>query len=80
MRDDSQVLAALADAAAEADTLRARASERLRTAVGEAAASGLTQRQIARAVGRSQPEVSRLIQAYRSGRSCRTPSTTGSTA
>lgn len=68
MRDDSQVLAALADAAAQADTLRARASERLRTAVGEAAASGLTQRQIAQAVGRSQPEVSRLIQAYRSGR------------
>lgn len=65
MTRHSEVLAALADAAAEADRLRARAGERLRTAVGEAAALGLTQRQIAQATGRSQPEVSRLIRAYR---------------
>lgn len=68
MQDVSEVLARLADAAAEADALRARASERLRAAVGEAAASGLTQSQIAQAIGRSQPEVSRLIRAYRTRR------------
>lgn len=62
---EPEVLATLAKAAAEADRLRARASESLRNAVGRAADSGLTQKEIARAVGRSQPEVSRLVKAYR---------------
>lgn len=67
MSDDAAILTSLAEAAAEADQLRARASQLLRTAVGEAADYGLTQTQIAQAVGRSQPEVSRLLQAYRAG-------------
>lgn len=68
MQNLSELLAAVADAAAEADALRARASERLRSAVGDAAASGFTQAQIARAAGRSQPEVSRLLRADRARR------------
>lgn len=65
MTEEPATVAALATAAAEADRLRARASEMLRNAVGRAAEDGLTQSQIARAVGRSQPEVSRLLRAYR---------------
>jgi uncharacterized protein len=58
----------LADAAAEADRLRARASESLRAAVARAAEQGLTQTQIAGAIGRSQPEGSRLLREHRSQR------------
>lgn len=65
MVENSELLASLTRAADEADALRSRASERLRTAIGEAADHGLTQSQIARAARRSQPEVSRLIRAYR---------------
>jgi hypothetical protein len=66
MSSETELLRSLARTAAEADQLRARASQILRTAVGEAVDQGLTQTQIAHAVGRSQPEVSRLIKAYRS--------------
>lgn len=62
------MLEELARVAAEADRLRASASTSLRQAVGEAADRGLTQAQIARAIGRSQPEVSRLVNSYRTGR------------
>jgi predicted nucleotidyltransferase len=47
--------------AQEADALHARSREILTEAVREGARAGLTQRQIAEAVGRSQPEVSRLL-------------------
>lgn len=65
MDADVKLMESLAKIAAEADELRARASASLREAVGKAADQGLTQNQIARAIGRSQPEVSRLIRAYR---------------
>jgi uncharacterized protein len=61
-------MASLARVSAEADRLRIRASNQLRDAVGRAADRGLTQKQIAQAVGRSQPEVSRLITTYRASR------------
>lgn len=44
-----------------ADELRARARAQLVAAARRGAAAGLTQRQIAEAMGRSQPEVSRLL-------------------
>jgi hypothetical protein len=62
------LLRALAEVAREADELRARAGASLREAVGRAADHGLTQKQIAAAIGRSQPEVSRLVRAYRARR------------
>jgi predicted nucleotidyltransferase len=68
MGDEREILESLASVAAEADQLRARASTSLREAVGRAADRGLTQKQIAQAIGRSQPEVSRLVNAYRSTR------------
>jgi uncharacterized protein len=68
MGEDDELLESLATVAADADRLRARASASLREAVGRAADRGLTQSQIARAIGRSQPEVSRLVRTYRSTR------------
>lgn len=68
MVQEAEYLEALAAVAAEADRLRAQASAALREAVGKAADRGLTQNQIAGAIGRSQPEVSRLIRAYRARR------------
>ncbi len=68
MSEDAELLESLAKVAAEADRFRARASASLREAVGRAADRGLTQKQIAQAIGRSQPEVSRLLRAYRSTR------------
>lgn len=44
-----------------ADDLRARARAQLVAAARRGAAAGLTQRQIAEAMGRSQPEISRLL-------------------
>ena len=44
-----------------ADELRARARAQLVSAARRGAAAGLTQRQIAEAMGRSQPEISRLL-------------------
>ncbi|MPY82404.1 MAG: hypothetical protein GEV00_03605 [Actinophytocola sp.] len=58
----------LARVAAVTDSQRAQASEALRAAVGRAADDGLTQAEIATAIGRSQPEVSRLIRIYRARR------------
>ena len=63
-----EVLKTLAATAAKADRLRAQAGESLRVAVGRAAEQGLTQKEIAAAIGRSQPEVSRLIRDYRTRR------------
>lgn len=54
--------------ARDVDEVRARASASMREAVGEAADRGLTQVDIAHAIGRSQPEVSRLVRAYRGDR------------
>lgn len=68
MNETAELIKSLAAVAAEADRLRSRASRSLRDAVGRAADQGLTQKQIAAAIGRSQPEVSRLIRAYRAGR------------
>jgi predicted nucleotidyltransferase len=52
----------LADAGARADRLRAEASRSLVTAARQAADLGWSQRRIAAALGRSQPEVGRLLQ------------------
>jgi uncharacterized protein len=68
MGEDEDLMASLARVSAETDRLRIRASNQLRDAVGRAADRGLTQKQIADAVGRSQPEVSRLIKTYRTSR------------
>lgn len=68
MDEDEDLIASLARVSAETDRLRIRASNQLRDAVGRAADRGLTQKQIAHAVGRSQPEVSRLIRTYRASR------------
>ena len=68
MQADAELVALLAQIAAETDELRARASRSLRDAVGQASDRGLTQVEIAHAIGRSQPEVSRLIKTYRATR------------
>jgi len=68
MNADGELTERLNRVATETDELRARASTSLRDAVGQAADRGLTQVQIAKAIGRSQPEVSRLIKAYRAAR------------
>lgn len=68
MEGTVELTEALAKVAAETDRLRVQASTSLREAVGKAAERGLTQKQIAHAIGRSQPEVSRLIRAYRATR------------
>lgn len=68
MRENAELRASLAKVAAETDQLRARASRALREAVGTASDQGLTQKQIAQAIGRSQPEVSRLVKEYRVAR------------
>lgn len=65
MSDPAEMLTELTQVAAEAERLRAQAGESLRQAVRQAADSGLTQQQIAHAIGRSQPEVSRLIKTHR---------------
>ena len=64
MSDHADLSKRLSRIAAETDKQRARASARLLKAVGEAAERGLTQTEIARSIGRSQPEVSRLVRAY----------------
>lgn len=68
MATEQALLKALAETAARADRLRAQAAESIRSAVGSAAEQGLSQQQIAAAIGRSQPEVSRLIKEYRTKR------------
>lgn len=54
----------LADAAREADALVAQGRAQLVAAVRQAAASGMTQTEIAAQIGRSQPEVSRLLRFH----------------
>ena len=59
-----RVLAKLQADARAADQLHLQSRSLLTTAVRAGAAAGLTQRQIAQAVGRSQPEVSRLLRFH----------------
>ena len=54
----------MAEVARRTDEATARARAELVRAVREAAAGGMTQAQIARQVGRSQPEVSRLLRFH----------------
>lgn len=54
-------MATLAQVAEESDRAVADARAALTRAVREASAQGMTQAQIAREIGRSQPEVSRLL-------------------
>jgi predicted nucleotidyltransferase len=54
----------LAETARRADELAAQARAELVRAVRRAAAGGTTQAEIARAIGRSQPEVSRLLRFH----------------
>ncbi|WP_435070537.1 nucleotidyltransferase domain-containing protein [Amycolatopsis thermoflava] len=68
MEHGDELAVSLAQVAAEVERMRATASASLREAVGKAADQGMTQKQIAQAIGRSQPEVSRLIRAYRATR------------
>jgi len=68
MTDADGLLEELSRVATETDRQRADASARLLKAVGEASERGLTQVQIARSIGRSQPEVSRLIRTYRTAK------------
>ena len=51
MGDDEDALALLARVSAETDRLRIQASNQLRDVVGRAADRGLTQNQIAHAIG-----------------------------
>jgi predicted nucleotidyltransferase len=68
MTEIADLMEELRKVATESDRQRAQASARLLKAVGEAAEQGLTQVQIARSIGRSQPEVSRLIRTYRAAK------------
>jgi predicted nucleotidyltransferase len=68
MTEAVDLLKRLSRVAKETDRQRARASARLLKAVGDAADRGFTQTEIARSIGRSQPEVSRLIRAYRAAK------------
>jgi uncharacterized protein len=68
MAETTDHLRRLSRVAAQTDRQRARASAKLLKAVGEAADRGLTQIEIARSIGRSQPEVSRLIRTYRAAK------------
>lgn len=57
-------MSTLAEVAREADRAVVDARARLARAVREASAAGMTQQQIAREIGRSQPEVSRLLRFH----------------
>lgn len=57
-------MATLAQVAEDADRAVADARAALTRAVREASAQGMTQAQIAREIGRSQPEVSRLLRFH----------------
>ncbi len=57
----SGMTSALAEVARQSDAAARRAREALVLAVRQAAAEGMTQAQIAAEIGRSQPEVSRLL-------------------
>jgi predicted nucleotidyltransferase len=68
MNDNARLVKRLSRVATETDRQRAQASARLLKAVGEAADHGLTQTEIAQAIGRSQPEVSRLLRIHRAAK------------
>lgn len=59
--NDTDVRQSLVDDARAADDLHEQSRHLLVNAVRTGARAGLTQRQIAQAIGRSQPEVSRLL-------------------
>jgi predicted nucleotidyltransferase len=59
--NDTDVRQSLIDDARAADDLHEQSRHLLVNAVRNGARAGLTQRQIAQAIGRSQPEVSRLL-------------------
>lgn len=61
---DAALLDQLATTARECDEAVTRARARLVDAVRAAAREGVAQRDIARAIGRSQPEVSRLVRFH----------------
>lgn len=62
--DKGAILARLSETAHHADDLRVQARGLLVHAARDAAAQGLTQREIAEAMGRSQPEISRLLRFH----------------
>ena len=57
-------MSVLAEVAREADRAVSDARNRLVRAIREASAQGMTQQQIARETGRSQPEISRLLRFH----------------
>lgn len=62
----------LEETAAETDRVTAQARAKLVAAVRQAHRDGMSQREIARRIGRSQPEVSRLIRFHGTGPLART--------
>lgn len=64
MTSEAGILDRLRDDAHAADEMHARSREMLRRAARLGQREGLTQRQIADALGRSQPEVSRLLRFH----------------
>lgn len=61
MGNRTQLTQRISESSAQADELRERARELLVSAVVDGVQEGFTQSEIARALGRSQPEVSRLL-------------------
>lgn len=64
MDGSAELVARLRAEAASADELHRRSRAQLVGAVRTGAAAGLSQREIAEAIGRSQPEVSRLLRFH----------------
>jgi uncharacterized protein len=64
MRPEPRIVAAIRDDARAADELHERSRRMLVGAARAGASAGLTQRQISEAIGRSQPEVSRLLRFH----------------
>jgi predicted nucleotidyltransferase len=64
MHSDSLLLNNLREESRAADELHARSRRMLVDAARAGAAAGLTQRQISQAIGRSQPEVSRILRFH----------------
>ena len=64
MHAATEISEQLRECARTADELHERSREMLVKAVREGALAGLTQRDIATAIGRSQPEVSRLLRFH----------------
>jgi uncharacterized protein len=64
MEPETGIVAAIRDDARAADELHERSRRMLVGAARAGASAGLTQRQISEAIGRSQPEVSRLLRFH----------------